>query len=51
MALGESYLRERDFVRNGRVMNHGVETWDLVKTKAGWKIVLVLYSIHPGPRD
>ena len=39
-----------EFLSGTTVLNHGVETWDFVKTKTGWKIVSVLYSLNPGPR-
>jgi len=40
-----------EFLIDGRVQKHGVETWNLVETTTGWKIVSVLYSMHPGPRE
>jgi hypothetical protein len=34
-----------DFLAGGKVNNHGSETWQLVRTDAGWKIVAMLYSV------
>lgn len=33
-----------DFVMDGKVENHGDETWQLVKTADGWRIVIITYS-------
>ena len=33
-----------DFVADGKVANHGAETWQMVRTPDGWKIVAMLYS-------
>lgn len=32
---------------NDRMLNYGKESWDLIKTEEGWKIVAVLYSMTP----
>jgi ketosteroid isomerase-like protein len=37
-----------DFVIDGKVENHGDETWQLVKTADGWRIVAITYSSNPG---
>lgn len=39
-----------DFLAAGKVLNHGVESWNLVESESGWKIVSVLYSLHRGAR-
>jgi hypothetical protein len=36
------------FVIDGKVENRGDETWQLVKTGAGWRIVAITYSSNPG---
>lgn len=36
-----------DFVMDGKVENHGDETWQLVKTADGWRIVAITYSSNP----
>jgi hypothetical protein len=36
-----------DFLAAGKVTNRGSETWQLVRTDDGWKIVAMLYSVHP----
>ncbi len=36
-----------DFVINGKVENRGDETWQLVKTEEGWRIVALTYSSNP----
>lgn len=33
-----------DFLLAGKVQNHGVETWQMVRTEDGWKIAAMLYS-------
>lgn len=33
-----------EFLMDGKVQNRGAETWQLVKTDAGWKIAAMLYS-------
>jgi hypothetical protein len=39
-----------EFVRDGQVVNHGVEAWQLVKTADdSWKILSVLWSSHGAP--
>ena len=43
-------LADYEFVSDGVVKNHGVESWTLVDTFSGWKIVSVLYSMTPGAR-
>jgi hypothetical protein len=35
-----------DFRTNGAVENWGRESWQMVKTDAGWKILSLLYSYH-----
>jgi ketosteroid isomerase-like protein len=35
-----------DFLADGKVTNRGSETWQLVRTDDGWKIVAMLYSVH-----
>ena len=37
-----------DFVIDGKVENRGDETWQLVKTADGWRIVAISYSSNPG---
>jgi ketosteroid isomerase-like protein len=37
-----------DFVIDGKVENRGDETWQLVKTADGWRIVAITYSSNPG---
>jgi ketosteroid isomerase-like protein len=37
-----------DFVMDGKVENHGDETWQLIKTADGWRIVAIIYSSNPG---
>lgn len=34
-----------DFLVDGKVTNHGSETWQLVRTDDGWKIQAMLYSV------
>lgn len=41
--VGTVYFNYR-FLMDGVVMNHGVETWQLVHTAEGWKISAMLYS-------
>ena len=36
-----------DFVIDGKVQNRGDETWQLVKTDDGWRIVAITYSSNP----
>ena len=36
-----------DFVIDGKVENRGDETWQLVKTVDGWRIVAITYSSDP----
>jgi hypothetical protein len=33
-----------EFLMDGKVGNHGAETWQLVRTDNGWKIAAMLYS-------
>jgi ketosteroid isomerase-like protein len=37
-----------DFMIDGKVENRGDETWQLVKTVDGWRIVAITYSSNPG---
>jgi hypothetical protein len=37
-----------NFIINGKVENRGDETWQLVKTPDGWRIVAIAYSSNPG---
>jgi len=37
-----------DFVIDGKSENRGDETWQLVKTADGWRIVAIIYSSNPG---
>lgn len=37
-----------EFVMDGKVENRGDETWQLVKTVDGWRIVTITYSSNPG---
>lgn len=40
-----------DFVQAGKVENHGLEVWQLLKTGDGtWKILSVVWSSHGRPR-
>lgn len=36
-----------DFMADGKVENRGDETWQLVKTVNGWRIVAISYSSNP----
>jgi hypothetical protein len=42
--VGTVYF-DYQFLADGKVQNHGVETWQLVHTKDGWKISAMLYSV------
>lgn len=42
--VGTVYFDYR-FLADGKVSNHGVETWQLVNTDDGWKISAMLYSV------
>lgn len=33
-----------DFVADGKIANHGAETWQMIHTPDGWKIAAMLYS-------
>jgi hypothetical protein len=33
-----------EFVEDGKVMNHGAETWQMIHTNDGWKIAAMVYS-------
>lgn len=33
-----------DFLADGKVANHGAETWQMIRTPDGWKIAAMLYS-------
>lgn len=37
-----------EFLIDGKVENRGDETWQLVKTPDGWRIVAITYSSNPG---
>ena len=37
-----------DFIIDGKVENRGDETWQLVKSTDGWRIVAITYSSSPG---
>lgn len=39
-----------DFDVDGKVANRGDETWQLVKTVDGWRIVAMTYSSNPAPK-
>lgn len=39
-----SLVFDYDFTMNCKPLNWGTETWQLVKTEAGWKILNLLYS-------
>jgi hypothetical protein len=39
-----------DFAVDGKVTNRGDETWQLVKTVDGWRIVAMTYSSNPTPK-
>jgi ketosteroid isomerase-like protein len=40
-------LFDYEFVQDGRATNHGVETWQMMKSAEGqWKIVSVVWSMH-----
>ena len=40
-----------EFIEDGRVENHGVEVWQMLKTAdERWKILSVLWSSHGAPR-
>lgn len=42
-AIGTVYF-DFDFLMDGKVQNHGAETWQMLRTDDGWKIVAMLYS-------
>ena len=42
--VGTVYFDYR-FLADGKLTNHGVETWQLVNTDDGWKISAMLYSV------
>lgn len=33
------------FLESGKATNHGVETWQMIRTDDGWKISAMLYSV------
>lgn len=35
-----------EFVSNSKVVNRGLECWQLVRSETGWKIAFIAYSIH-----
>jgi hypothetical protein len=37
-----------DFIIDGKVENRGDETWQLVKTVDGWRIIAIAYSSNHG---
>jgi hypothetical protein len=37
-----------EFMTDGKVENRGDETWQLIKTADGWRIVAITYSSNPG---
>lgn len=37
------------FLRNGLESNRGLETWHLVRSESGWRIVSVVWSVNPPP--
>lgn len=37
-----------EFVMDGKDENRGDETWQLIKTADGWRIVAITYSSNPG---
>ena len=40
-----------DFLEDGKVENHGVEVWQMIKDAAGaWKILSVVWSSRGSPR-
>lgn len=42
--VGSVYFDYR-FLQDGKLLNHGVETWQVVRTDDGWKISAMLYSV------
>lgn len=38
------------FLSNGKETNHGLESWQLVRTAEGWKIVSVIWSVRLRPK-
>lgn len=42
--IGTVYF-DYQFLAEGKLLNHGVETWQLVHTDNGWKISAMLYSV------
>lgn len=42
--VGVVYFDYR-FLVEGKITNHGVETWQLIHTNEGWKISAMLYSV------
>lgn len=43
-AIGSVYF-DFDFLSDGKVTNHGSETWQMVRDEDGWKIAAMLYSM------
>jgi hypothetical protein len=37
-----------EFMVDGKVENHGSETWQLIKGSDGWRIAAISYSSNPG---
>jgi hypothetical protein len=42
--VGTVYF-DYQFLQEGKPLNHGVETWQIVHTDDGWKISAMLYSV------
>jgi hypothetical protein len=42
--IGSVYFDFR-FLQDGKPLNRGVQTWQLVHTEDGWKISAMLYSV------
>lgn len=42
--VGSVYF-DFDFLDNGKVTNHGAESWQMVRAEDGWKISSMLFSI------
>lgn len=44
-SVGSVYF-DFEFMMDGKVQNHGAETWQMVRTDTGWKIAAMLYSTN-----
>jgi len=39
-----------EFLVGGKAENYGVETWQMIKVPAGWKIASVMWTMNPVPK-